>query len=386
MNEGSKYEQQGNLGVGHLEGGEIKDNAKAAGHLEEKNHNQSNKNDIQVTVNIDSQNKSQVEDTSQNNNRVSNTSKFEITLSGELTKDQRASYKGVEIEIEDLVEKLNELGIKHKLTIKYVKQGSVKIGLEGYPEDFQKLQELFQSEQLNEILGIPVDDISLVADEDSGKEETKNQEKVRLLEKIRIGTKDKNFRGADLSYANLSGVDLSYANLSGVDLRYANLSGTNLSYAILIGADLRGAVLRNADLRGIVLSSTNLNPTDLTNFLGVIFNNTNFNSANLMEADFSDTWLSNIDLSNANLTFANLSDAHFLNANLRNADLESANLSGGSIIFTDLSNANLSGADVKNTRFTYCTGITPLLKEDLIKRGAKFADAPGDSVKTLARV
>ncbi len=47
------------------------------------------------------------------------------------------------------------------------------------------------------------------------------------------------FRGVDLSGADLFYADLRGANLSGVDLRDANLSGANLFCADLSGANLR---------------------------------------------------------------------------------------------------------------------------------------------------
>ena len=65
--------------------------------------------------------------------------------------------------------------------IKYVKNGSIKIGLEGHPEDFNNLQELFKSGQLSKRLGIPVEDISLVVDE----EKIESDEKFRLVKEIR---------------------------------------------------------------------------------------------------------------------------------------------------------------------------------------------------------
>ncbi|MEM8677074.1 MAG: pentapeptide repeat-containing protein [Cyanobacteria bacterium P01_G01_bin.67] len=333
MAEGNKYEQQGNYGVGHLDDGEVKDNAKVAGHLEENNHKSSSKTYINFTVNIDSQNKSKVEENTPNNNLASGTSKFEITLSGELTKDQRAKYKGIEIEIEDLVEKLGELGIKHKLTINYVKQGSIKIGLEGHPEDFQKLQELFQSGQLNEILDIPVEDISLVVAENLDIEEKKNTEKARLIEEI----KTKGARGRSLIGADLRGADLRGANLSEADLRGADLRGANLSEA-----DLRRANLSRIRRRGF-----------------------NFRSANLSKAN----------LSKANLNGANLSAAILYESNLSETNLSLANLSLARLSRANLIKANLSEAKVEHTRFAHNKGITESLKQDLIVRGAFFKDA-----------
>ncbi|MEL6437796.1 MAG: pentapeptide repeat-containing protein [Cyanobacteria bacterium J06621_8] len=441
MTEVSNYEQQGNYGVGHMDGGEIKDNAKVAGHLEEKNHDQSNKTDINLTVNIDSQDKSQAKKTLANNSSASNTSKFEITLSGELTKDQRASYKGVEIEIEDLVEKLGKLGIKHKLTINYVKQGSIKIGLEGHPEDFQKLQALFklEPEQIKEILGIPVEGISLIVDEDFDQEETKKQEKARLIKEIRTkGAQERylfkanliranliranliranliranliraNLRkanlflaklseakligaylsgaylsNADLSNADLSNADLSNADLIGAKLTRANLSGANLIRADLSRANLSGANLSGADLRRADLSETDLSGTDLS---GVYLIRADLSGTDLSGADLSGTDLSGADLRKANLSGADLRRADLSGANLSGANLSNADLREADLIRADLSNADLSDAKVENTRFIQSRGIDRSLKLDLIRRGAIFEDSPGDRSRNLSRV
>jgi uncharacterized protein YjbI with pentapeptide repeats len=64
---------------------------------------------------------------------------------------------------------------------------------------------------------------------------------------------------------------------------------------------------------------------------------------------------------------------------LSNADLSGANLSSAI-----LSYANLSGADVENTRFGDNQGISESMKIDLRRRGAIFADSPGDQSETYA--
>ena len=137
-------------------------------------------------------------------------------------------------------------------------------------------------------------------------------------------------RGADLIRAYLRG-----ANLSGADLRGANLSGADL-----IRADLRGANLSSADLRGANLRNANLR------------------NANLSSADLRNANLRGVNLSGANLRGVNLSGVYLRGANLRNA--------------------NLSGAKVENARFVWNKGISDILKQDLIKRGAIFEDTSGD--------
>jgi uncharacterized protein YjbI with pentapeptide repeats len=147
-----------------------------------------------------------------------------------------------------------------------------------------------------------------------------------------------NLRGAELNNAYLS-----YANLIRADLSYAKLSDTKLNYANLIRVNLGGA-----DLSGANLAYAKLN------------------HANLIRAN----------LSFANLWIANLSCANLSGANLSGADLRGADLRG----------ADLSNAEVENTQFGNNEGIDKELKNDLIDRGAKFTDAPGDTADVKSPV
>ena len=109
-------------------------------------------------------------------------------------------------------------------------------------------------------------------------------------------------------------------------LRFANLSG-----AILIDVDLRKANLNEAILRG----------------------------ANLSKADMSEADMNEADMSEAILNEADMSEAILRGAILNGADLRGV---------------DLSGATVQNASFIGATGITPEQKQDLIQRGAIFAD------------
>ncbi len=201
-------------------------------------------------------------------------------------------------------------------TIKVVaiQKGSIRLIIKGSPEDIQRLLSDFEAENLTEINGFPVQNIQILSE--SAEDDESSEGKWRLVKEIITNPIEKrHLRGTDLSDA---------------DLRNANLIKANLSGADLSGADLRSADLSGADLIG----------------------------ANLIGADLSGANLSGADLSGANLIVANLIGA---------------NLSGA-----DLSGADLSGANVENTQFTNNQGISENMKQDLIKRGAIFADSPGD--------
>ena len=94
---------------------------------------------------------------------------------------------------------------------------------------------------------------------------------------------DCNFRGVDLSnaqlnHANLAGANLSGADLTNANLRQANLTGANLSHAKLIRANLPGANLSFADLTNADFSGSNLIRANVTN---ATFKNTNLSGAHL---------------------------------------------------------------------------------------------------------
>ncbi|MEM1394250.1 MAG: pentapeptide repeat-containing protein [Cyanobacteria bacterium P01_H01_bin.150] len=215
-----------------------------------------------------------------------------------------------------------------ELTIIDVEEGSIRLKLEGSPEGLKKLQELFESEELTEVLGIPVKDVYFTSNEiEDFEENTENGDKFRLVQEIlKNGAV-----GRDLSDVDLSGANLGSVNLNRVNLSNSNLSGVNFS--------------------------------------GDSFGDYMFIGANLSRSNLSCADLSSANLSRANLSRANLSNANLSNANLSNADLNGANLSG----------TNLSGASVENAFFMYNIGISEELKFDLTQRGAIFKDSPGEN-------
>ena len=212
-----------------------------------------------------------------------------------------------------------------------IEEGSIRLILEGSEEGLQKLKELFESGELTEVEGIPVEYVRFLDTEtldDDPKLEI--ERKSRLIKEIR----NKAAKGRNLSDADLSDADLNHANLYGANLYRAILRGANLS-----GADLRSAILRAANLRAADLSDANLS--------GAILR-----AAILYGANLSGAKLSGAKLSDADLRGAKLSDADLSGAKLSDADLSGAKLFGA-----NLYGANLSGARVENTRFGYNRGF-----------------------------
>jgi uncharacterized protein YjbI with pentapeptide repeats len=142
----------------------------------------------------------------------------------------------------------------------------------------------------------------------------------------RYNQQERDFRGINLTGADLKGVLLIDVNFSG-----ANLSNADLSNANLLRANLEGANLKSTNLTGTNLSEANLI-------------NCNLSSANLHGTQLIDSNLSKANLKEANLSHANLTAANLYGANLMGADLLNTNLTATDLRKTNLKNArNHSG-------------------------------------------
>ena len=317
--------------------------------------------------------------------------------------DQRSQVIKAEIRLEGDIESINNdlLVLLQAIlrefsgdTIKItdIKEGSIRLFIEGSPEDIQRLIDKFNSGELAEVRGFPVEDVQRVS-ESSDDESHELNDKWRLVQEIVSEPVDgRKLSDADLSDADLSGADLSSADLRGADLSGADLSGADLRGANLNGADLRGANLNGADLKNADLSRAYLSFTNLgdANLSGVKLSFAYLGDANLSDANLEDANLSGVKLSSANLENANLSNADLSGANLILANLSGADLSGANLIFArlnfaDLSDVNLSDAVVKKAKFGDNLGLTEEMKLDLKRRGAIFEDSPGDRSGVLSR-
>ncbi|MHC5614956.1 MAG: pentapeptide repeat-containing protein [Nostoc sp.] len=328
---------------------------------------------------------------STNNRKVgANQKQLAFAIAGSIDEVDQAKLKAI-------LAVLQKISGDATIEIIRVEEGSIKIILNGSDEGLERIKQLFESGELTEVLGTPVEYVNLTA----------LDEKSRLIRDIvQSGASSQNLSNADLSGANLSNADLSGANLSGANLSGANLSGANLSdanlngvdlhdvvidettrindkwrlvweitnrasenrelsdadlsEAVLIGANLSGANLSGANLRSTKLNNADLSHGDLqranllcTDLNGADLSGANLSSTNLRIVNLSGADLSRVNLSNAklisdvDLSDANLSDANLSNADLSEANLSRADLSAADLTDANLSNANLSGADLR---------------------------------------
>jgi Pentapeptide repeats (8 copies) len=186
--------------------------------------------------------------------------KARIVLTAKLTADNKAEFEDKKEEIEAIIAHLKQLVGDVTLTIQDIQKGSIKITINGSPEGVEKLHELFESGELVDVLGIPVENVELLVTEDTEQDD----KKLQLIERIIAGEYLGNdLVGADLSGAFLSKANLRLANLRLANLREVNLREANLREAVLKGANLEGANLKGANLQRANLQRANLQRADL---------------------------------------------------------------------------------------------------------------------------
>ena len=135
------------------------------------------------------------------NNEYNQEKKYEMTFvfSGTLTEDNEVEFNGKKTKIKALLQHLEKF-CDGELTIYDISHGSVRLRLGGSPEDLEKLQELFRSGKLNEVLGIPIKDVQLMATET-----TVNNEKIDTEQKFSLAKEinSKSDRGRNTPSINL---------------------------------------------------------------------------------------------------------------------------------------------------------------------------------------
>lgn len=182
---------------------------------------------------------------------------------------------------------------------------------------------------------------------------------LRLFPKLQFGFFElgNEFKGIDLSYANILEADFS-----GAKLARADFSGARIAKIVTGGgddpfADFRRSTFSNANL---VSSNKYHQQLDGVILIGVDFSYTNLSGVGLSHSD-----LRRSNLTGTILTQANLSGSLLSESALAGVDLSNANLSGSIITRCDQSGSdyydgyyhsfpiNLSGANLSGTDFSY---------------------------------
>ncbi len=164
----------------------------------------------------------------------------EITLKGDVNSVENLKM------LELILQQYSGYSIK----IRDMKAGSIKLTLEGSPEDIQKLISRIELGDVVEVNGFPVEDVRVL-------------DKWQLVQEIiSHPTQQRNLSGVDLSDTDLSCADLSEADLTNADLSNADLSEADLTNADLSNANLSEAYLSNSLVKGAKFSTNSLGITE----------------------------------------------------------------------------------------------------------------------------
>ena len=134
----------------------------------------------------------------------------------------------------------------------------------------------------------------------------------------------------------------------------ANLVNASFYLSSLTNANLTNANLSDASLHLSNLTSANLTGANLSfgEAASSDLTSANLTNANLAVADFTYANLTNANLTNANLVNAGLFNANLYGSNLTNANLSQAYLNGANLTSANLYGSNLTNANLAGANLT----------------------------------
>lgn len=188
---------------------------------------------------------------------------------------------------------------------------------------------------------------------------------------------------------NLAGLDLSGLDLRKLVFAKANLTATNLTHARLDGADLSGARMERAKVNGASLVDATVQGADAlqADFSGADLFRANFAGANLRKAKLVGARLDDADLTKATLVQADLSRASFESAEMAEANLSETHFQGAKGARASFVQANLTGADMRETELDaadFSGAILDRVRLGRAKlRNAAFYGARGEHVSMV---
>ena len=287
-------------------------------------------------------------------------------------------------EVRAIVELLRKKTGDDSIDVAFFKKGSIKIILTGSPEGLQKIQELFESGELENVDNKPVEVISHI-------DNNTDSRKIRLVQILSLASNSG--LALDLDRARISIrastrnlADISYFNRDVVSRHIFNLVFTltrirTRTYSI--SADLSQTLDRTYTYTLDLADALDTLDLDLAHTYALeIERCLNHIIANTIDLNYNRQLnLEHADLTNTNLRNTNLRQANLTKANFTRADLTGANLTGA-----NLTETILTGAEINQTIFGENRGLTVADKIELQQRGAILLDPPNSDVPSLVRV
>lgn len=233
-----------------------------------------------------------------------------FSITGSFEKNQITEAK-----IKALLASLREISGDASLQIVDISEGSIRLILEGSPEGIERLEQLFKSGELTEVLNLPVENVSFVNTGTS-----KNNKKRLALTIAGHATQGdiENLKAALINNSNQENTVTMSSYLTNQKDIPRDLINQNFSRQDLRGKDF----FSGANLRGANFSGANLEKVD---FSDAQLQGANFQGANLREANFTHT---SVDYDDDSVPKVNFSYADIQGTNFTDAQLKGANFTG----------------------------------------------------------
>ena len=170
---------------------------------------------------------------------------------------------------------------------------------------------------------------------------------IHLATMTGVSAREAMFVNANLTGSSLKSGQFEQADFSGAMLERVNFDGADLKQSTFVGAHAPGVSMVNADLTGLRASGG-------VNFSGARFTGASAGESNWEGADLTDADLSGVEMEGAYFGSANLVRASLYAANMKftrfpKADLSDANLTRMNLFQGSFEKAKLSGADISGS-------------------------------------
>lgn len=149
----------------------------------------------------------------------------------------------------------------------------------------------------------------------------------------------------DLEGINLEEISFREAQLTGDQALYLIDQGANIKQSFIMQADFREKNLRNIDFEQIIFVQTTFEGADLSE--------TNMSNSQFMKCNFTRTNLTRSNLTRASIQLCNLRETDFTEANLEETDLMGEDLIKVKFIRSNLTKACFELASLKNTDLSH---------------------------------
>lgn len=297
-------------------------------------------------------------------------------------------------EVRAIVELLRKKTGDESIDVAFFKEGSINLILSGSAAGLRKLQELFESGELENLEISPVEAVHYV---DGSSPDAR---KARLVKILRLAS---NYSIAEpISFAgNFTSALTNVLKLANI-LEQEQDTNSLRSHALSLYYILARTLAKDPDpdqnlakdfyrARAIASSLYRDFDYDLENNFDydLYFYRTNELAsalANILASALAKTFADQLDFSKANLSNTNLRSIDLRQVNLTETDFTGADLARANLIRANLTGANFTGADVTKTVFGENLGLTETDKYDLQKRGAILLDPPSSDIFSLITV